>query len=331
MTSGKGFGIVVPSMKRLSSFLFFSLLMVLVTPGPWAHAAWVWSPQTGWIGPGGAVKDTPQEQLAVAIALFDRQEYAKAKREFAKLLRAYEDSREAAEAQYYFGRCYEALGDSYRAFREYRKTIQRYPATTRFEELLERQYHIGEAFLAGKKRKLLGTVAILPARDKAAEIFDAVAEDGPFTAYGPLAQYKLGLTHVALRDYEAAVTEFDKLVTRYPDSPLVDDAKFQIAQASLKGTFRAGYDQAPADRAIRELEQFLQEHPESELAAQASQRLTELIARRAQHEYLVAQFYERRRKLAAARIYYETIATRYGQTPTAPQAAARLAVLDAPH
>ncbi|MBI4353938.1 MAG: hypothetical protein HY595_01745, partial [Candidatus Omnitrophica bacterium] len=37
-----------------------------------AEAGWVWTPQTGWIGPAGAVKDSPEEQLVFAIAFFDR-------------------------------------------------------------------------------------------------------------------------------------------------------------------------------------------------------------------------------------------------------------------
>lgn len=316
-------------MKRLSvAILMIGLCLSVAVPS--AFAAWIWSPQTGWIGPTGAVKDSPEEQLAFAVAFFDRHDYDRAAKELKKLLKAYKDSREAPEAQYYLGRCREEEGDYYKAFLDYRKTIQVYPSTKRFDELLEREYQIGNYFLAGKKRKLFGTAAIIPARDKAVEIFQAIGEDGPFSEYGQLAQYKLGLAHLALRDYEQAVGAFEQVIVRYPDSPLVDDAKFQIAQASLKGTFKPEYDQSPTDLAIRELETFVREHPESELSDEAGGRLKELIERRAQHEYQVAQFYERRHP-GAARIYYETIVNEYSQTALAPQAAARIAVLASRH
>ncbi len=323
----KNYGIVSASMSRRSLLHIVLALLLSATACPSAFAGWVWSPQTGWIGPGGAVKDSPEEQLVFSVAFFDRKDYERAAKEFKKLVRAYKESREAAEAQYYLGRCQEEMGDYYKAFLEYRKTIQTYPSTKRFDEILEREYQMGNYFLAGKKRKVFGSVALLPARDKAVEIYEAIVEDGPFSEYGELAQYKLGLAQLALKDYEPAVTAFEQLISRYPQSPLVDDARFQIAGASLKGTFAPEYDQAPTDLAIRELEAFVREYPESELSTDASSRLSELKDRRAQHEYQVAQFYERRKHPASAAMYYHTIVKRYAGTPWAAKAAERLAIL----
>ena len=303
------------------------IFAVFAAAAPPAFAGWVWSPQTGWIGPTGAVKDSPEEQLAFAVAFFDRKDYDRAKKEFKKLLKTYKESQEASEAQYYLGRCNEEDGDYYKAFREYRKTVQVYPSTKRFDEILEREYQLGNYFLAGKKRKLFGTAAILPARDKAVEIFQALVDDGPFSEYGQLAQYKLGLAHLALQDYEQAVAAFEQVISRYPDSPLVDDARFQMAQASLKGTFKPGYDQSPTDLALRELDSFVKEYPNSELSGEAVSRLKELTERRAKHEYQVAQFYERRRHFAAALVYYETIVEKFPQTAVAPLAASRAQIL----
>ncbi len=306
-----------------------SLLLAVGSVTPTASAAWVWSPQTGWIGPGGAVKDSPEEQLAFAVAFFDRREFDKARQEFQKLLRHYKQSKEAAEAQYYLGRCFEEKGDGYRAFTEYRKTLQVYPSTARFDEILEREYQIGNDFLSGKKRMVLGTAALLPARDKAVEVFQAIAQDGPFSEYGELAQYKLGLAHLALQEYEEAVTAFEQVTSRYPNSPLVDDARYQLAQASLKGIFTPGYDQSPTDLAVRELEAFLASYPESELSAEAAKRVDSLKEQRAAHDFMVAQFYEQRKRPAAAKILYEDIVRRYGQTSWAPKAASRIQIIDA--
>ena len=301
-------------------------LLLMAQPGS-VFAAWVWSPQTGWVGRGGAVKDTPEEQLAFATALFERHDYEHANLEFKKLLKAYKQSKEAADGQYYLGRCEEETGDYYKAFLAYRKTIQVYPSTQRFEEILEREYQIGNYFLSGKKRKLFGTAAIVPARDKAVEIFQAITEDGPFSKHGELAQYKLGLAHMSLQEYEQSVSAFEQLISRYPESSLVDDARFQIAQASLKGIFESSYDQSPTDLAIRELQAFMREYPESELSSEASGRLQTLQARRAQHEYQVAQFYEQRRHPESALIYYDSIADRFPQTSWATKAAARAQLL----
>jgi len=293
-----------------------------------AEAAWSWSPQTGWIGPSGAVKDTPEEQLAHAMGLFERQDYEKARLEFKKLLKHYHDTTQAPEAQYYLGRCEEELVDYYKAFLEYRKTIELYPSTSRFDEILERMYQIGNHFLGGKKRKLLGTAAILPARDKAIEIFQAIVENGPFSEHGELAQYKLGVARLAFGEYEQAVSAFEQLIERYPNSPLVDDARFQVAQASLKGTFRPGYDQHPTEQAIKELDTFLEENPTSDLSPQAIERLKTLRERRAEHEFQVAQFYERRKYPESALVHYHSIVARYADTTWAAKATSRIQALE---
>jgi len=292
------------------------------------EAAWVWSPQTGWIGPSGAVKDTPAAQFDYALAFFQQGEYDKAKIELKKLLKHYRESREAADAQYYLGRCLEGRRDYYEAFLAYRKTLQVYPSTARFNEILERMMQIGNYFLSGKKRLLFGTAALLPARDKAVEIFQAIVEDGPFSSQGELAQYKLGIAHLALEEYEQAVSAFEQLIERYPASPLVDDARFQLAQASLKGTFKPGYDQHTTDQAIGELEAFVKEYPTSDLSPQALNRLQTLRERRAEHEFQVAQYYERRKQLASAVLYYQSVVDQYAETSWAPKAAARLTILE---
>jgi outer membrane assembly lipoprotein YfiO len=287
----------------------------------------VWTPYTGWIGPSGAVKDTPQEQLAYAVSFFQQQDYDKAKIELKKLLKQFKDSREAAEAQYYLGRCEEEKRDYYAAFLAYKKTAQVYPSTSRFEEILERIYQIGNYFLGGKKRMIFGAVAIMPARDKAIEAFQAIVEEGPFSEHGELAQYKLGIAYLALGEYEQAVSAFDQLIDRYPKSPLVDDARFQLAQASLKGTFKAAYDQHPTQQAVEELHTFVEEYPDSDLSPEAVARIQTLRERQAEHEFQAAQFYERRKQAASAVVYYQEIVSRYADTVGAPKAAERLEAL----
>ncbi len=327
LTLGNGFGIVKIMNRRWWCAM---LCLALVSSAPVSEAAFVWSPQTGWIGPGGAVKDSPEEQLDYAKGFFDKGDYHRARVEFKKLLTHYKKSHEAPDAQYYLGRSYEEDRDYYKAFQEYRRTLETYPSTSRFEEILERMYQIGNYFLSGKKRKLLGTAALLPARDKAAEIFQVLVEDGPFSQYGELAQYKLGIAYLSLGEYEQAVSAFEQLIDRYPKSTLVDDARFQLAQASLKGSFKAGYDPHSIDQAIGELQSFVSEYSKSDLAPEAVAHLQTLRERRAADEFQVAQFYERRRHPESAVLYYQEIINRYADTTWAPKAISRIQILQPP-
>ncbi|MBI3010063.1 MAG: hypothetical protein HYY57_03655, partial [Candidatus Omnitrophica bacterium] len=90
LTFIKRFGNVIASTMQTrnpSHRIILAIVLVSFIAAPSAFAAWVWSPQTGWVGPGGAVKDSPQEQLVFAVAFFDRKDYEKARGEFKKLLR----------------------------------------------------------------------------------------------------------------------------------------------------------------------------------------------------------------------------------------------------
>ncbi len=324
----RGFCYRVEAMpSRVNTLLVLGILLLGAPAAP-VQAAWVWSPDTGWVGPSGAVRDTPEEQLAVTTGHFEAGEYNESRREANKLLKAYPDSPQAPEAQYYVGRSLEETGDYYKAFKAYRKTLQVYPSTMRFDDILEREYQIANLFASGRKRKILGLAALLPARDKAIEIYEAIVEDAPFTEYGELAQYKSGLSHASIANYEQAVNAFEQLITRYPESPLVDDAHFQIASASLKGTFSAGYDQTPTEHAMRELRAFLREYPESELSDEARERQNDLRERRAQHDYEVGQFYEERKRHESAVMHYAAVVDEYSDTSWAPKAAERIAILE---
>ncbi len=158
-------------------------------------------------------------------------------------------------------------------------------------------------------------------------MFQAIVDDGPFSQPGPPAQYKLGVAHLALQEHDAAVSAFEQLISRYPDSPLVDDARLQIAQANLRGTVAPGYDQSSTDAAARALDEFLTQHPESELSADARTRMEGLMERRAHHDYDVARFYERRKRMDSALLYYDSIMDRFPDSVWAQRALGRIQAL----
>ena len=61
---GRSFGIVRIMSLRRWWVLLWALALLGLGPAARLEAAWMWSPNTGWVGPSGAVKDTPHEQLA---------------------------------------------------------------------------------------------------------------------------------------------------------------------------------------------------------------------------------------------------------------------------
>ena len=283
-------------MKRLGIVAIFILYIMA---GP-AFGYWLWTPESGkWENPKQAAKDKPDDQLVYAKNFYEAKNLKDALREFKKLLKYYPLSKEAPSAQYYVGRIMEEMDNTYEAFKAYQKVIDTYPYTDMVDDVIEREYKIADAFFLGKKIKIIGKWQI-PAKDKAIEIFKAVADNAPYGKYADLAKFKAGLAYKDIEDYNSAILMFKDLIDRYPNSSVLDKARFQLAECSKLLSVKPAYDQTPTNLARKEFEDFLKKHPDSELAGDAKQVVDKLKSREAENEFETAKFYESRKLTASA-------------------------------
>ena len=307
--------------------IILSLLIILFLAVQPAQAYWIWTPKSGkWVNPKNLPKDNPQEQFAYAKSFFDNNKYEPAKREFRKLLKTYPKSAEAAESQYYLGLTEARQGKLYEAYQAYQLVIDKYPFSERIQEINQLEYEIAERFMGGEKRKALGVT--LPVDNPAIEIFGKVVENSTYGPLAPKAQYKLGLVLKGLMRYYEAEEEFNKVVSRYPDSEWSDAAKFQIAscRASLSKGF--AYDQGSAQDAKKRFEEFVKEHPDAVLSLDAEKNISQIRDKEAESSYNSAEFYEKQKAFASARIYYNSVISDYPQSLWAAKAAEKLQIME---
>ena len=298
---------------------------MLVQP---VSAYWIWTPDSGkWENPKHVAKDKPEDQLVYAKSFYDAKDFKDALREFKKLLKYYPLSKEAPSAQYYVGRIMEELDNTYEAFKAYQKVIDTYPYTDMVDDVIEREYRIADAFFLGKKIKIIGKWQ-MPAKDKAIEIFKAVADNAPYGKYADLAKFKAGLTYKDIQDYNSAILMFKDLIDRYPNSSVIDKARFQLAECSKLLAVKPAYDQTPTNLARKEFEDFLKKHPNSELAGDAKQVVDKLKSREAENDFETAKFYESRKLPRSAIIYYKDVVQNYSDTDWAKKAQERLNELE---
>ena len=310
-------------MKRKT--LVFAVILLALSLKP-AYSYWIWTPKTGkWINPKNAPKPTPKEQFEYALTLFDAKDYEEARRQFIILLRSYPKSLEASEGQYYLGRILEEQGNLYEAYLAYQKVIEKYPFSERIQEIIERECKIGEAFLAGEKRKVFGVP--LPVDNPAIEIFTQVIENSTYGPEAPKAQYKLGLVLKGLMRYYEAEEAFNKVISNYPASEWVEAAKYQIAVCRAAISRGPAYDQGAAKEAQDKFEEFVREHPDAVLSEKAEKNIEELKEKEAEGNFNIARFYEKQKQYEAARVYYHEILNKYSDSPWAEKARERLEVL----
>ncbi len=271
-------------------------------------------------------KENPKDQFVYAKSFYDDNKYEEAKREFRKLLKAYPKSAEAAESQYYLGLAEDEQGKLYEAFQAYQMVIDKYPFSERIGEIIEREYKIAEKFMAGEKRKALGVT--LPVENPAIEIFGKVVENSTYGPLAPRAQYKLGLVLKGLLRYYEAEEEFNKVVSRYPDSEWSAAAKFQIASCRSSLSKGSAYDQGAAQEAKERFEMFVKEHPDAVLSLDAEKNISQIREKEAEASYNIARFYEKQLAFDSAKIYYNDIVNNYAESPWAIQAAVRLQTME---
>lgn len=311
-------------MRRGIFFLSILFIFFLVYP---AYPYWIWTPKTKkWVNPKYAVKPTPKEQMKFSLEVYELNELKRAEEEFKKLIRYYPKSFEASEAQYYLGAIEERRDNLYEAYLAYQKVIDKYPFSERVQKVIEREYKIAEAFMAGKTRKALGVN--LPVENPAIEIFQKVVEN---STYGPLAaqaQYKLGLVLRSLGRYLEAEDEFQKVISNYPNSEWVAAAKFQIASCEAAVSKGPDYDHEATAQAKEKFEEFVKEHPDAALSEDAVKNIVQLKMREAESNFNIASFYEKQKAVEAAKIYYNYVIDNYPESPWAKKAQEKLKAME---
>lgn len=310
--------------KIIFTLIWLSVFSLLITP---SYGLWIWSPKTGlWTNPKARVKPTPKEQLKYVQELYDQAKYQEAVEECQRLIKHYPKAYEASEAQFYIGMSFEGLRKLYEAYLVYQKVIDKYPFSSRVEEIIERQLKIGQAFMSGEKRKAMGVK--LPVENPSIEIFRKVVENSSYGKYAAHAQYLLGMTLKNFCRYQEARDEFEKVVTTYPESEWVASAKFQSADCAGKIAPKPEYDQELTQEAKRKFEEFVKSQPDAALHEEAQSQIDSLKEKEAEGNLKTAEFYEKQKKYESARIYYQEIVNICSYCASATKAREKLKELE---
>lgn len=296
--------------------------LVLVFAAP-AFGQWTWTPQTGrWINLKRMPKETPELQVEHVRTLIAAGDYRRAIRETDKFEKFYGDSPFADENQFLRGEINFARGDYMDAAEDYQQLVTSYPDTQRYQEAIGKQYQIADRYYEVGLKRLDDKWRPLRKRplNRAIEVYSMVIENQPFTPEAAQAQYKVGLCHYAREEYAEAAFEYRRVIEDYSGSEYVDEAVYALAETYYDMAFPAAYDQMPSRLAIEAIDDFNGRYPGDPRGSELSGRRAEMRERIAQQRLLNAQYYERRQRMASAKIYYEIVANEFSDTPSAETA-----------
>ena len=171
----------------------------------------------------------------------------------------------------------------------YRLLVERYPGNPHFEEAIEAQFRIGEMYLGGKKKKILGVVAYGNTLDRAVTIFANIVRTAPYGKYTARAQFNIGLAREKQSVPEMAIEAYQAVVNKFPNEPVAADAQYQIGYIWLMAARKGTTDAAAATNAKTAFQDFLVHYPNSEKAPQARANLALLEHKQTNSSYASSQ------------------------------------------
>ena len=316
------------SLRKTFAIALFSLFGLAFLVPTESRAVLIWTKGEGWSWEheGITTGTNPADQLKIAQDLEAKKQYRNAIPAYRRVISRWPLSSSAQDARFGLAECYAAIGYHYKAFQVYQELIKKHPNTTHFDGVLQRQFEIGNLFLAGERQKAWG-IRWLPSLDRAVEVYEQVVKNGPYSDVAPLAQFRIGLAYEKQHDYLAAVHAYEKLLERYPKLPLAEDAQYQIGWEYKKESARAEYDQNAANQAIAAFTDFLLRYPNSAKVPVVQQYQVELKGEQARGLFHIGQFYEKNRAYKSAIIYYNDVIEKNPESSWATQAKGKVAKL----
>lgn len=287
-----------------------------------AHA-WTWNPATGrWINEKRLPRETPQLQVEYARSLMLQGDLGKALRETSKFSDFYADTEWADENQFLRGEIRLAQGKYMDAANEFQQVVTAYPGSSLFEDVLAKQYEIGDRLFDQGQARLEKRWRLFRKRpfERAAKVYAMVVDNQPFTDAAAEAQYKIGLCHFTRKEYVEAAYEYQRVIEDYATSDWVDDASYGLAACYYRASLPPDYDQSPSQLAIDAIDEFGARYPQDARVSELEPKRVEMRERIAAQRLQTARFYEKRRKFMSAQLYYQVIVEQYPETLAAAEA-----------
>lgn len=163
----------------------------------------------------------------------------------------------------------------------------------------------------------------------AKEAFESIVYNYPGTSIVDTAQYYLALNYFAFKNFEIAAVEFNRLAMNYPSSVYFEQAIFMRAVSKFEATPKnSGLDQSELDGALKLLEDFVIDFPESEQVVDANKYILIARSRLAKKYFESGMTYSHMGTFKAAIVYFQKVIDDYTDTKYAAVATYQLAEME---
>jgi len=138
---------------------------------------------------------------------------------------------------------------------------------------------------------------------KAAQLFESMAILTDGTERDDTVRYYWALSNYRYKDYYTAESNLAKFITKYPQSPFTEDARFLRLDCMYRATYRWELDQVPTRTCLASLAEYIQEYPEESAHVEACRKMIyDLSDRLDRKAFENARLYYKMEDYLAARV-----------------------------
>ncbi len=162
----------------------------------------------------------------------------------------------------------------------------------------------------------------------ALEYFEEILNKYPFSSEAILAELKAADCNYYMGHYPEALIQYRTFEERHPTNEAIPYVLFQQGMAHYQGIDRIDRDTSGAEEAIKLFSRLLRSYPQSPYTTEAHARIRAAKEFLANHEFFVAQYYIRTKKLSEATARLKYLLAMYPEAEIAPQATDILARIE---
>ncbi len=276
-----------------------------------------------------ATKSAP-EHHSTLLDFYQSKDWAKLEKEATVVIKNFSPSPFARDAVYFLGVAYFHQEDYEMSNYQLTDYLTSQSTPKYFEEAIQYKFEIAEKFRQGARAHIMGFKSMpkwIPAHSQAISIYDEVISALPHHDLAAHSLYGKALVHGKNEDWRSSIESYQTLIRRFPKHPLAIESFIGIGDVYLQQSESEFPDPDLLDLAELNLRKFRSAFPREEKVAVAETTYSKMRDEYALSLFETARFYERTKKLGAAKIYYSKIMSNYPTSYVSVKSQERLEIV----
>ena len=211
-----------------------------------------------------------------------------------------------------------------------KQLIASFPAEVNVDELVQREYEIGNKFYDGYREHPYWWMPWIENDDKTTEIYETIYKQLPFAGFVPEMLIKMGIIYLKGNKNQQAIVTYQRIIDNYNDPKACEIAYLDLANIYLQLAAKGDGDGSNTRKAREVLIEFIKKYPNSPELTWAKSNLKETYEIESQRLYDLAVFYNKKNNQKASKRYIKQILVNYPDTRSVTDAENLLDQIDIP-